>query len=109
LAVIAWILTPRYGIAGVGLAILFDGLLVFILAAWRLWALHRFAIARTIGWLAVGMVFLIASCGMLAVRLPSDTGGSILIKCAICLLLALLGLKILREKDHNRDMMNYQC
>jgi len=46
---------------------------------------------------------------MLAVRLPSDTGGSILIKCAICLLLALLGLKILREKDHNRDMMNYQC
>ena len=109
LAVIAWILTPRYGIAGVGLAILFDGLLVFILAAWRLWALHRFAIARTIGWLPVGMVFLIASCGMLAVRLPSDTGGSILIKCAICLLLALLGLKILREKDHNRDMINYQC
>src|SRR5262249_40758741 len=98
LAVIAWVLTPRYGSAGVGLAILFDGLLVFILAAWRLWAPHRFAIARTIGWLPLGMVFLIASCGILAVRLPSDTFGSILIKCAICLLLALLGLKILREK-----------
>jgi O-antigen/teichoic acid export membrane protein len=99
LAFIACALAPRYGIAGVGLAILFDGLAVFVLAAWRLWVLHRFPIAQAVGWLPAGVVLLIASCGILAVRFPSNTATSILIKGAICLFLALAGLKILRDKD----------
>jgi O-antigen/teichoic acid export membrane protein len=99
LALIACALAPRYGIAGVGLAILFDGLAVFVLAAWRLWMLHRFPIAQAVGWLPAGVVLLIASCGILAVRFPSNTPASILIKGAICLFLALAGLKILRDRD----------
>jgi O-antigen/teichoic acid export membrane protein len=99
LTVIAWLLVPRYGIAGVGLAILFDGLLVFMLSAWRLWSLHRFAIPRAMGFLPVGAILLIASCGAIATRFPSDTAGTILVKGVICLFLAFVGLKILRDKD----------
>jgi antigen flippase len=99
LAAIAWVLAPLYGIAGVGIAILFDGLLLFALAAWRLWALHRFSIPRAMGWLPAGMVLLIGGCGMLAVQFPSNTAGSILVKGAICLFLGFVWLKMLRDKD----------
>jgi O-antigen/teichoic acid export membrane protein len=99
LAVIAWALAPLFGIAGVALAILFDGLVVFALAAWRLWRLHRFSIAPAMGWLPAGMVLLIASCGIFAVLFPSDTLGLILTKGVICLLPGFIGLTILRDKD----------
>jgi O-antigen/teichoic acid export membrane protein len=99
LAIIAWLLVPHYGIAGVGLAMLVDGLLIFILSAWRLWSLHRLSIARAMGFLPIGAVLLIASCGAVATRFPSDTASTILVKGAICLLLAFIGLKILRDKD----------
>ena len=61
LAAIAWILAPRYGIAGVGVATLFDGLLVFALAAWRLWAHTRLSVPRAMGWPPAGGVLLIGS------------------------------------------------
>ena len=99
LAAIAWILAPRYGIAGVGVATLFDGLLVFALAAWRLWAHTRLSVPRAMGWPPAGAVLLIGSCGVLAARWPSNTAGSILIKGAICLLLGLAAAKILRGKE----------
>jgi O-antigen/teichoic acid export membrane protein len=99
LAVIAWLLVPRCGIAGVGLAFLFDGLLIFILAAWRLWSLHRLPIARAMGFLPVGAVLLIACCGAFAQRFPSDTASNILIKGAICLFLTFVGVTTLRHKD----------
>src|SRR5439155_15375257 len=83
LIVVAWFLVPGYGIAGVGLAILFDSLFVFALAAWRLWTLHRFAILRAMGWLPFGVLLLIGSCGVLAVRFPINTAGSIQVKGAI--------------------------
>jgi O-antigen/teichoic acid export membrane protein len=99
LAFIAGALAPRYGIAGVGLGILFDGMVVFVLAAWRLWVLHRIPIVRAVGWLPAGVIVLIASCGIFAVQFPSNTLPSILVKGSICLFLALAGLKILRDKD----------
>jgi O-antigen/teichoic acid export membrane protein len=99
LALVAWALAPRYGIASVGLGILLDGLAAFVLASWRLWVLHRFPIAHAVGWLPAGVVLLIATCGLLAVQFPSNTPTSILIKGTICLFLALAGLKILRDKD----------
>jgi antigen flippase len=99
LAVVAWLLVPRYGIAGVGIAVVLYGLLIFALAAWRLWTLHRFSMLRAMGWLPVGVVLLIGACGMLAVRFPSNSAGSTLMKGAICLFLAFLGLKILRDRD----------
>ncbi|HEV2098217.1 MAG TPA: polysaccharide biosynthesis C-terminal domain-containing protein, partial [Stellaceae bacterium] len=99
LAAIAWILAPRYGIAGVGVAALFDGLLVLALAAWRLSAHTRLSIPRVMGWLPAGVVLSIGSCGVLAARLPSNTAGSILVKGALCLFLGLAALKILRDKE----------
>jgi antigen flippase len=99
LAAVAWLLVPRYGIAGVGIAFLLYGLLMFTLAAWRLWALHRFSTLQAMGWLPVGMVLLVGACGMLAVRFPSNSASSILMKGAICLFLAFLGLKVLRDKE----------
>jgi enterobacterial common antigen flippase len=101
LAAIAWILAPLCGIAGVGVATLFDGLLVFALATWRLWALTRFSILPAMGWLPAGVVLLIGSCGVLAVRFPSNTPGSILLKSTICLFLGLAALKILRVGDRD--------
>ncbi len=99
LATLAWVLVPHYGIAGVALAILFGGILVFTLSAWRLWAMHRFAMHRAMGWLPVGMASLVGVCGAAAVWFPSNTPGSILVKGAICLLLGLVGIKILRDND----------
>jgi O-antigen/teichoic acid export membrane protein len=99
LAAIAWILVPKFGIAGVGVAILFDGMLVFALAAWRLWTLYRFSIPGAMGGLPIGMVLLIGSCGMLAVKYPSNTAGAVLLKSAICLVLGFVGVKILRDKN----------
>ena len=98
LAVLAWSLVPHFGIAGVAIAMLLNGTVVFVLSAGHLWAAHRFAVHRAVDLLPFAMTLLIAVAGAVAARLPSTTG-IIVGKCLACSIVATVGLRILRRRD----------
>jgi len=98
LALLAWSLVPHFGIAGVAIAMLFNGIVVFVLSSGYLWAAHRFVVHRAVGLLPFAMALLIAVAGEVAARLPS-TPGIIVGKCLACSIVATVGLRILLRRD----------
>lgn len=101
LAALSWWLVPHYGIAGVGVAIIFDGSLVFVLSAWRLWATHRLEIHRAIGWLPVSVVVLLGASGAMVARFHGNTVGWVLAKIGFWMLFAAVGLRAMQQKEEN--------
>jgi O-antigen/teichoic acid export membrane protein len=67
-AVFAWRLAPLWGVPGVGVAFILDGVSTLALAAWWLWSHHRVRIDRAIGWLPPALLSIVCACGWLAPR-----------------------------------------
>jgi len=99
LALVAWWLVPHLGIAGVGVAMIFNGALVFSLSAWQLWVRHGFVIHRAAGWLPFATTLLIAVAGAFAARMPEITTASIVCKFAFCAIFVALGVEGLLRRQ----------
>jgi len=93
------LLVPHYGIAGVAIASLVNGVAVFTLTAWRLWTAHRMAIHREMGWLPLYALAIIAAAGALFGWLRFDTGAIVVVKTLVWLSVTLSLLKCMRDLD----------
>lgn len=100
-AALSWWLAPRYGIWGVGVAFVFDGVLVFVLSAWRLWASDRMAVHRAVGWLPVCVPILIAAVGFALTRYQVNTPAVIMIKGGVWALFTLTAAAMMASKRGN--------
>jgi O-antigen/teichoic acid export membrane protein len=61
----AWWMAPRMGLPGVALAFIADGIVLFLLSAWRLWSRHRLSVS-VVGWMPVGVIGILALAGSVA-------------------------------------------
>ena len=95
-------LVPRFGINGVAIALLSQGLLVFALTAWRLWKTHRMAIPAAMGWFPVltlaGLVVIGAAARNFAANTPAVLGT----KAALWLAFGVYLLASKRLRDFGR-------
>ncbi|HWP49037.1 MAG TPA: hypothetical protein VNM22_17915 [Candidatus Limnocylindrales bacterium] len=79
----SWWLVPYYGIGGVAMAFLFNGLLIFTLTSWYLWSNHRIVIHKSIGWLPLYILAIIGVGGAVSSWSEVNTPGFLILK--ICL------------------------
>jgi PST family polysaccharide transporter len=101
LALLSWLLVPRLGIAGVGIAVLCNGLITFCLSAWRLWVLRGMAVHRAVGWLPLCVVFVIAVCGAVSARLGGNGWEQIILKAGIWIGFTIGALRLTPSKSGN--------
>jgi len=72
LALLAWLLVPHIGIAGVAAGMLANAGLLFVLSAWRLRAEHGFAVYRALGWQPFAMLAMLLLGGRAAMAMTDD-------------------------------------
>lgn len=92
-------LVPQFGIAGVALASVANGVFVFSFTAWRLWSSHRMAIHREMGWLPFTSVGIVAIAGVLFGRSSPHSGLAVLFRLLFWLAATLFLLKLMSDME----------
>jgi O-antigen/teichoic acid export membrane protein len=92
MAAAAWFLAPRFGILGVALAFLFNGITIFSLTAWWMWRREHMSILHAVGWMPLLVLAAIAGAGATSASLEPTTFATASVKVTICVLASAAGL-----------------